>query len=94
MKKLMVYLVYRGNIYDKIQNYMSVKRQSYYIQSKNVQKMINYTLRKYFDRPQFEIYKIIQEKDYDGVPKIKELFYSPEKTINTYYMKNVYRATQ
>lgn len=35
-------------------------------------------IKKILDRPQFEIYKIIQEKDYDGVPKIKELFYSPE----------------
>ena len=29
-------------------------------------------IKKILDRPQFEIYKIIQEKDYDGVPKIKE----------------------
>ena len=35
-------------------------------------------IKKILDRPQFEIYKIIQEKDYDGVPKIKELFYTPE----------------
>ena len=41
-------------------------------------------IKKILDRPQFEIYKIIQEKNYFTVPK----------TINTYYMKNVYRATQ
>lgn len=35
-------------------------------------------IKKILDRPQFEIYKIIQDKDYDGVPKIKELFYTPE----------------
>ena len=29
-------------------------------------------IKKILDRPQFEIYKIIQDKDYDGVPKIKE----------------------
>ena len=42
-------------------------------------------IKKILDRPQFEIYKIIQEKDYD---------FTVPKTINTYYMKNVYRATQ
>ena len=35
-------------------------------------------IKKILDRPQFGIYKIIQEKNYEGVPKIKELFYSPE----------------
>ena len=51
-------------------------------------------IKKILDRPQFEIYKIIQEKDYDGVYlKSKNCFTVP-KTINTYYMKNVYRATQ
>ena len=47
-------------------------------------------IKKILDRPQFEIYKIIQEKDY---LKSKNCFTVP-KTINTYYMKNVYRATQ
>lgn len=35
-------------------------------------------IKKILNKSQFEIYKIIQEKNYDGVPKIKELFYSPE----------------
>lgn len=51
-------------------------------------------IKKILDRPQFEIYKIIQEKDYDGVPKKSKNYFTVPKTINTYYMKNVYRATQ
>ena len=48
-------------------------------------------IKKILDRPQFEIYKIIQEKDYDGVPKIKELFYSPENDKYILYevLKNI-----
>ncbi len=92
MKKLMVYLVYRGNIYDKYRIICPLNDNLTTFRVKCTEDDKLY-IKKILDRPQFEIYKIIQEKDYDGVPKIKELFYSP-KTINTYYMKNVYRATQ
>lgn len=50
-------------------------------------------IKKILDRPQFEIYKIIQERIMTVYLKSKNYFTVP-KTINTYYMKNVYRATQ
>ena len=74
MKKLMVYLVYRGNIYDKIQIICPLN-DNLSVQSKMSEDDKLY-IKKILDRPQFEIYKIIQDKDYDGVPKIKDCLHS------------------
>ena len=92
MKKLMVYLVYRGNIYDKNRIICPLNDNLTTFRVKCTEDDKLY-IKKILDRPQFEIYKIIQEKDYDGVPKIKELFYSPENDKYILY-EECNRATQ
>ena len=60
-------------------------------------------IKKILDRPQFEIYKIMEDGNEvlysvmtdcgNGEYVVQDCFTLP-KTINTYYMKNVYRVTR